>query len=110
MSIYFASALSLTQLATFDDAWLAGFRQKSGITDEAALQALRDELFTIGQHYRQIIETTPCDLIKRIRFMVLPHCLDDFGRSLLRRELVDYPPELVVIDPSAIHLGGYEFV
>lgn len=52
----------MTQLATFDDAWLAGFRQKSGITDEAALHALRNELFAIGQHYRQIIETTPCNL------------------------------------------------
>lgn len=50
------------QLATFDDAWLAGFREKSGVTDEAALNALRDELVIIGQRYRQIIETTPCDL------------------------------------------------
>lgn len=47
---------------------------------------------------RPRLETQGAD-IKRIRFMALPHCLDDFGRSLLRRELVDYPPELVVIDP-----------
>lgn len=53
----------MKQLATFDDDWLAGFREKSGVTDAAALSALRDELFTIGQHYRRIIETTPCDLI-----------------------------------------------
>lgn len=37
--------------------------------------------------------------ISKIRFMAHPHCLDEFGRTLLRKELVDYRPELVVIDP-----------
>lgn len=37
--------------------------------------------------------------IKRIRFMAHPHCLDEFGRSLLRNELIEHRPELVVIDP-----------
>lgn len=50
------------ELAQFDDAWLAGFRKKTSISDEAALIALRDELREIAQRYRRIIETTPCDL------------------------------------------------
>lgn len=37
--------------------------------------------------------------IAKIRFMKHPHCLDEFGRSLLRKELVDHRPQLVVIDP-----------
>ena len=49
-------------LAKFDDAWLASFRKISKITDDDALAALRDELIGIGQRYRRIIETTPCDL------------------------------------------------
>ena len=49
-------------LAKFDDAWLAAFRDKSKIKNEEALSALRDELVVIGQRYRRIIETTPCDL------------------------------------------------
>ncbi|WP_301750081.1 AAA family ATPase [uncultured Erythrobacter sp.] len=34
-----------------------------------------------------------------IRFMATPHCLDEYGRELLRKELTDYPAQLVVIDP-----------
>ena len=49
-------------LAKFDDAWLATFRKINKITDDDALVALRDELVGIGQRYRRIIETTPCDL------------------------------------------------
>jgi hypothetical protein len=49
-------------LAKFDDAWLATFRKISKIKDDDALAALRDELVRIGQRYRRIIETTPCDL------------------------------------------------
>lgn len=52
----------MSKLGQFDDIWLAEFRKKSRIDDEIALQDLRDELRTIGQKYRQIIETTPCDL------------------------------------------------
>mgnify|MGYP002777827207 CR=1 FL=1 len=37
--------------------------------------------------------------LKKIRFMVHPHKLDDYGRSLLRKELIDHTPRLVVIDP-----------
>lgn len=37
--------------------------------------------------------------LKKIRFMAQLHCLDEYGRSLLRKEIIDYPPELVVIDP-----------
>ena len=37
--------------------------------------------------------------IEKIRFMVQPQYLDEYGRSLLRRELTDYPTKLVVIDP-----------
>lgn len=37
--------------------------------------------------------------LKKIRFMVHPHRLDEYGRSLLRKELIDHPPQLVVIDP-----------
>jgi len=37
--------------------------------------------------------------LKKIRFMVHPHKLDEYGRSLLRKELIDHRPELVVIDP-----------
>lgn len=52
----------MTELGKFDAVWLAEFRKKSGITDEAALAALQTELQRLGQHYRRIIETTPCDL------------------------------------------------
>ena len=51
------------ELARFDDAWMAEFRRKSGISDEVALNALRGDLLEIGQRYRRIIETTPCDLV-----------------------------------------------
>lgn len=37
--------------------------------------------------------------LKRIRFMAHPHRLDEYGRALLRKELIDHPPQLVVIDP-----------
>jgi hypothetical protein len=50
------------KLAQFDDDWMAAFRDKSGISDEGALSALRAELLEIGTRYRRIIETTPCDL------------------------------------------------
>ena len=50
------------KLAQFDDIWMAAFREKSEISDEAALSALRAELLEIGVRYRRIIETTPCDL------------------------------------------------
>ena len=53
----------MTILARFDDAWLAAFRRKSRISDDAALGALRADLRVIGQRYRRIIETTPCDLV-----------------------------------------------
>jgi len=52
-----------SELARFDDAWMAEFRKKSGINDEFALNALRADLLEIGQRYRRIIETTPCDLV-----------------------------------------------
>ena len=52
----------MEKLAQFDDRWMAAFRKKSGISDEAALSALRAELREIGARYRRIIETTPCDL------------------------------------------------
>lgn len=52
-----------SELARFDDAWMAEFRKKSGINDEVALNALRADLLEIGQRYRRIIETTPCDLV-----------------------------------------------
>lgn len=52
----------MEKLAQFDDIWMAAFREKSGISDEAALSALRVELLEIGARYRRIIETTPCDL------------------------------------------------
>ena len=50
------------EFAKFDAAWLTAFREISRIKDEGALAALRDELVAIGQRYRRIIETTPCDL------------------------------------------------
>lgn len=50
------------ELAQFDDEWMAQFRKKSGLTDEAALDALRSDLVEIGRDYRRIIESTPCDL------------------------------------------------
>lgn len=37
--------------------------------------------------------------LHNIRFMATPHCLDEYGRELLRKELTDYPARLVVIDP-----------
>lgn len=52
----------MEKLAQFDDRWMAAFRDKSGISDENALSALRAELLEIGARYRRIIETTPCDL------------------------------------------------
>lgn len=52
----------MKKLAQFDDDWMAAFRDKSGISDEGALSALRAELLEIGTRYRRIIETTPCDL------------------------------------------------
>lgn len=52
----------MEKLAQFDDRWMAAFREKSGISDEAALSTLRAELLEIGARYRRIIETTPCDL------------------------------------------------
>lgn len=52
----------MTDLGRFDDDWLIGFRRKSGISDEAALKSLQNDLQEIGKHYRRIIETTPCDL------------------------------------------------
>lgn len=48
-------------LAKFDDAWLKTFREISRVEDDEALAALRDELVGIGERYRGIIETTPCD-------------------------------------------------
>lgn len=48
--------------AKFDDIWLTAFRKISGVTDEMALTALRDDLIAVGQNYRRIIESTPCDL------------------------------------------------
>lgn len=53
----------MEKLAQFDDRWMAAFRKKSGISDDAALSALRVELLEIGGRYRQIIETMPCDLV-----------------------------------------------
>lgn len=52
----------MRELAQFDDAWMAEFRKKSGLTDEVALAALRTNLVEIGRHYRRVIETTPCDI------------------------------------------------
>lgn len=52
----------MKKLAQFDDDWMAVFREKSGISDECALSALRADLREIGTRYRRIIETTPCDL------------------------------------------------
>jgi hypothetical protein len=48
--------------AEFDDAWMVRFREIVEIKDEAALAALRTQLIEIGQRYRRIIESTPCDL------------------------------------------------
>lgn len=56
----------MKELGRFDDVWLAGFRQKSRVSDDAALAALQAELQQLGQHYRRIIETTPCDLNERL--------------------------------------------
>jgi hypothetical protein len=53
---------NVKELAQFDDIWMAEFHEKSEISDEAALSALRTELLEIGARYRRIIETTPCDL------------------------------------------------
>lgn len=53
----------MKKLAQFDDAWMAAFRDKSGVSDEAALTALRADLLEIGARYRRIIETTPTDLV-----------------------------------------------
>ena len=50
------------QYARFDDAWFKRFREIVNGKNEDALKALRDELFDVGQHYRRIIETTPCNL------------------------------------------------
>jgi len=47
---------------------------------------------------RPRLEMQGADL-KKVRFMAHPHRLDEYGRSLLRKEVIDYPPELVVIDP-----------
>jgi hypothetical protein len=52
----------MTPLGRFDDAWLSEFRRKSGITDKATLEGLQRDLQEVGQHYRRIIETTPCDI------------------------------------------------
>lgn len=52
----------MRELAQFDEAWMAEFRKKSGLTDEVALAALRTDLVEIGRHYRRVIETTPCDI------------------------------------------------
>lgn len=52
----------MEKLAQFDEIWMAAFREKSEISDETALGALRAELLEIGGRYRRIIETTPCDL------------------------------------------------
>jgi hypothetical protein len=54
---------SVNKLAQFDDIWMAELRKKSGISDKAALNALRAELLEIGARYRRIIETTPSDLV-----------------------------------------------
>lgn len=56
------SEVIMTQLGKFDDAWLVKFRDKSKIPNDIPLTDLRNELRKIGQHYRHIIETTPCDL------------------------------------------------
>lgn len=52
----------MEQLAQFDDAWLGKFREKSKIPNDVPLTDLQNELREIGQHYRRIIESTPCDL------------------------------------------------
>lgn len=52
----------MAEYAKFDDAWLAEFRSISGVTDQAASAALRDDLIEVGKNYRRIIENTPCDL------------------------------------------------
>lgn len=47
---------------------------------------------------RPRLEAHGADL-HNVRFMAQPHCLDEYGRELLRKELIDYPARLVVIDP-----------
>ncbi|WP_082701599.1 AAA family ATPase [Novosphingobium sp. FSW06-99] len=37
--------------------------------------------------------------LAKIRFMANLHPMDEKGRALLRKELLDYPPELAIIDP-----------
>lgn len=37
--------------------------------------------------------------VRRIRFMARPEYLDEYGRSLLRNELIEHPAKLVVVDP-----------
>lgn len=50
----------MQRLGEFSDAWLVEFRKIVG--DGEGLEALRAELAEIGQRYRRVIETTPCDL------------------------------------------------
>lgn len=52
----------MEHLAHFDDDWLKGFRKKSKLPANVPLTDLQNELREIGQNYRRIIETTPCDL------------------------------------------------
>lgn len=52
----------IARLGQFDDAWLAQFRKKAKLSEDIELTALQTELRELGQHYRRIIETTPCDL------------------------------------------------
>ena len=52
----------MSDLGSFNDDWLDGFRAKSNVRDEAALRSLQRDLQEVGKRYRSIIETTPCDL------------------------------------------------
>lgn len=50
------------RLGQFDDAWQTEFRKKANLSNEVGLLKLQNELRQVGQHYRRIIEITPCDL------------------------------------------------
>ena len=53
----------MKRLAQFDDAWLKKFGRIVKIEDQSILMNIRNDLYEVGQRYRRIIESTPCDLM-----------------------------------------------
>jgi len=53
----------MKHLAQFDDAWLKQFAKIVKVEDQSLLLDLRNDLRELGQRYRRIIESTPCDLM-----------------------------------------------